>query len=237
MRIYFTAAIVLLLCFSLQAQSLRVVDTDSNVSGEIGVDLKATVKIQNISDQPVRLMVQKVKDNIEPGQISYFCVGNNCVDGITNEMQTQIIIQPGEIVQEFVSVLEPGLRESTSTITYRFINADDPADAVNFSVNYLVEADNSKGILFYNDKMRVSNLYPNPVDKIAIFDYNLDMNSEAKTKIVFQNVLGSIISEYELQKFEKKIKISTESLNPGVYFYTLQVDNQNLVTKKFIIKR
>jgi hypothetical protein len=152
-------------------------------------------------------------------------------------MTTEIFIQPGETIQSFVSILEPGLRESTSSITYRFINADDPSDLTDFSLNYLVESDQSKGILYYNDKIRVSNLYPNPVDKIAIFDYTLDYDDDSQIKIIFQNVLGSIINEYELQKFENKIKISTESLNPGVYFYTLQMDNQNLVTKKFIIKR
>ena len=234
---YFTITFLFLLSFGIQAQSLRIVDTESNVTGEIGTDLKATVKIQNISDKPVRLKIQKLDNKIESGQVSYFCLGGNCVDGITDEINSQLIIQPGEIVQEFVSILEPGLRESASSITYRFINADDPTDATNFSLNYLVESENSKGILFYNNKIRVSNLYPNPVDKIAIVDYDLDLDEESTAKIIFQNVLGSIINEYELQQFENKIKISTESLNPGVYFYTLQVDNQNLVTKKFIIKR
>lgn len=237
MRIFFTTAFFLLFYFALNAQSLKVVDTESNVTGKIGTDLKSIVKIQNTSDKPVRLRILKLDNKIKSGQLSYFCLGNECVDGITNEITTEIIILPGQIIQDFISVLEPGLRESTSTITYRFINADDPTDITDFSVNYLVESDNSKGILFYDNKIRISNLYPNPVDKIAIFDYQLDLEDESKTKIVFQNVLGSIISEYELQKFENKIKISTESLNPGVYFYTLQVDNQNLVTKKFIIKR
>ena len=237
MRITFTLLISFLICFSLNAQSLKVVDTDSNVSGRVGSDLETTIKLKNTSDKPVRLMVRKLTNNIVSGQVSYFCLDNNCSDALTDEMVSDIIIQPGETIQSFVGILEPGLRESTGSVTYRFINADDPTDRTDFSLNYLIESDQGKGILYYNDKIRVSNLYPNPVDKIAIFDYQLDYQEESQIKIIFQNVLGSIINEYELQKFENKIKISTETLNPGVYFYTLQMDNQNLVTKKFIIKR
>ncbi len=101
---------------------------------------------------------------------------------------------------------------------------------------YVIEDQNSKKILFHNKDIQISNVYPNPVANFAFFNYTLNTKKKG-AKIVIHDVLGSVIAEYDLPPYDSKIKISTNELNSGIYFYTLKVDNDNLITKKLVIKR
>jgi hypothetical protein len=58
-----------------------------------------------------------------------------------------------------------------------------------------------------------------------------------KAKIVVHSVLGNSMGEYELSIFEKQAKILTGDLNAGIYFYTLYIDGEAVMTRKLIVKR
>ncbi len=90
-------------------------------------------------------------------------------------------------------------------------------------------------VLFSNEKISISNVYPNPASAYASIDYQLARNTD-KAKIVLCNVLGNVVGEYTLIRDAKTLHISTLELNSGVYFYTLSVDGKSLVTRKLIIK-
>lgn len=150
-------------------------------------------------------------------------------------METKVL-RPGEIYEGFKSVLKAGLGEANSVVTYCFQNVADSADKLCYTLTYQVEALASNDVLFFNDDITVNNIYPNPINEMAIFEYDLK-NPKIKAKIVLHNVLGGVVGEYGLSEYESKLKVYTQSLKPGVYFYTLNIDNQNLITKKFVIKR
>ena len=89
--------------------------------------------------------------------------------------------------------------------------------------------------LFTNDKIAVSNIYPNPANEYAEIDYNIQGNfSEAK--IVIYNMLGSSVNDYDLDKSERKIRISTAEMANGIYFYQLSLDGKKVATKKLLIR-
>lgn len=90
-------------------------------------------------------------------------------------------------------------------------------------------------LLFSNDKISISSVYPNPASAFASIDYHLG-NEANSAKIILCNVLGSVVGEYMLVKDARKLNISTIDLSSGVYFYSLYVDGKNLVTRKLIIK-
>jgi hypothetical protein len=90
-------------------------------------------------------------------------------------------------------------------------------------------------ILFSNEKISISSVYPNPASAYASIDYQLLKDTD-KAKIILCNVLGNVVGEYTLIRDAKTLHISTLELNSGVYFYTLSVDGKSLVTRKLIIK-
>lgn len=93
----------------------------------------------------------------------------------------------------------------------------------------------SAGLLFSNNKISISSVYPNPASAYASIDYSLAANANS-AKIILCNVLGNVVGEYTLSKEARRLNISTVELTSGVYFYALYVDGKNVVTRKLIIK-
>ena len=89
--------------------------------------------------------------------------------------------------------------------------------------------------LFSNDKITISNIYPNPANEIAMVDYVISPNV-TEAKLVFYNVLGSPVNNYVLDKTERKMSIRTSEYDNGIYFYQLYVDGKTLATKKLLIR-
>ena len=89
--------------------------------------------------------------------------------------------------------------------------------------------------LFSNDKITISNFYPNPANEYAMVDYVLSP-SVNEAKLVFYNVLGSEVTGYPLEKNERKMTIRTSEIANGIYFYQLYVDGKTLATKKLLVR-
>jgi len=82
----------------------------------------------------------------------------------------------------------------------------------------------------------LKDVYPNPIIDNAFVDYQI-LNEEVKAKIVLHNILGNIIEEYPLISSENKLKIRADGLNAGIYFYTLYIDNDGVITRKLVVKK
>lgn len=234
-------SLVLMVFFSIfcsiaYAQSLRIINTPDKVFGRTGAEVEAKIAIKNITEKPVEILIYRKESNITSGQESYFCLGKNCLPPETTTAIETKVVRPGEIYDGFRSVLKAGLGKSVSAITYCFQNITNPTDEICYTLTYQIEKLSSNDILFSDDAITISNVYPNPIDDQAIFDYDVK-NQKVKAKIILHNVLGGVVEEYLLSEDENKLKIYTKSFNSGVYFYTLNVDNQNIITKKFVIKR
>jgi hypothetical protein len=95
-----------------------------------------------------------------------------------------------------------------------------------------------ENVLYSGDDFYVSNLYPNPADEFIQIDYSIPAHI-TNLKIEIRNILGNSVTTkpYVLNPENKGIKISTSNLIPGIYFHTLYLDNNALVTRKLIIKR
>lgn len=89
--------------------------------------------------------------------------------------------------------------------------------------------------LFTNDKITVSNIYPNPANEYAEIDYSIQGNF-IEAKIVIYNMLGSSVNNYDLDKAERKVRISTAEMANGIYFYQLSLDGKKVATKKLLIR-
>ena len=110
------------------------------------------------------------------------------------------------------------------------------------SVNSVVEKESkieefisSEDRLFSNDKLTVSNIYPNPADDHADIDYVIS-SQIGEAKITFYNVLGNEMKEEVLDKDQKKLRVSTREWNNGIYLYQLSSEGKSLVTKKLLVR-
>ena len=224
-----------MMCFA-HAQNFEVIGQSGTLKGGIGDVIKAPIKIKNNTNRPIQIVVKRLEQVIGTSQLSYFCWGSECYDTEVNQLPLSKKLEQGETSSKFKTVLETGLVAGFSTVKYLIYDRDNPSDAVEYEVTYTVEDMNSKKAIFSSEEVHINDVYPNPVVDFAIIDYNL-LQEDVKAKIVIHNVLGSIIGEYELAYLETKLKINTEDFNPGVYFYTLYIDNDGIMTRKLVIRK
>jgi hypothetical protein len=119
--------------------------------------------------------------------------------------------------------------------------SNDSFERLNLSVssltnNLLSSEKSDDNWLYVSDQVVVSNIYPNPASDNVSFNY-IFYDAQTSVKVVVRNVLGSMVGEYMLSAQERQLTIPVERFIPGVYFYTLWVNNKSVVTKKLIIKR
>ena len=234
-------ALLTLFGFAASAQSLEIVNTDANQKGVIGQDLRTVIKIKNISNKPVYFSISEVKKVIGSSQKSFLCINNDCDNGNIADRKGNISkyvrkLMPGETDESIVAVLESGLVQGISTISYQVFNIRQPADYVQIEMQYEISELSNEGLLYSSRTVDLSNVYPNPVTETAVFDYRIK-NDSKEAKIIIHNVLGSVAGEYKLNPFEQQLKVSVESYNPGVYFYSLYIDNEGVATKKLVVRK
>ena len=236
MKIFLPTFILCLFAYGLKGQSFEVVDNNTTHIGTIGERIKAPIQIKNLTSEPVQIMVKRLDKVIGTSQANYFCWDGECYDKNVDELPLSKRIAPGETTTKLESILETGLVAGISSVKYLIYDRDNPAEAFEYEVNYTVNEERSKNAIFSSEDMHINEVYPNPVTEFAIIDYNIT-NKEVDAKIMLFNVLGSVVGEYNLSFLESKLKIDTKDLNPGVYFYTLYLDNDGIITKKLIIRK
>ena len=79
-------------------------------------------------------------------------------------------------------------------------------------------------------------VYPNPARDFATFDFEIK-DSDAQVKVVIRNIIGSEVGQYRFESTERKLQMPVSHLNSGIYFYTLLVNDKNILTRKFMISR
>lgn len=221
------------LIFSVSAQSLELLDMQESYRGVIGETIKVPIRFKNNADKPITLIIRKLSNQIGSTQKNYFCIDNNCLDSRTEDYI--IKVEPHQILNTFQIALDAGLSQGVSAVKYLAFNKSNPAESFEFELNFIVD-EREKVNIYSSEHIIIHDVYPNPVHDNAIVDFRI-LNEQINAKIVLHNILGSIIEEYPLLYTENRIKIKAETLNAGIYFYTLYIDNEGVITKKIIIKK
>ncbi len=78
-------------------------------------------------------------------------------------------------------------------------------------------------------------LYPNPSHGVMTLDYVLTKNTPAKFSLM--DVMGKEVALYDLPSSAKSVKISEPSLNEGVYFYKVMLNDQSVASGRILIIR
>ena len=236
MKTLLSTALSIILTLNSWAQSFEVIETKQIFKGKIGEKITAQIPIRNLSTEPLHLIVKRLGKVIGTSQKTYFCWDDQCLNSDQDQLPISKRVGSLETLNKLESVLEAGLVPGISSVKYLIYNRDNPSESLTYEVNYTIEEDFDRKSLYSSSEIRLNDVYPNPVTEYAIIDYNLT-NSDVKAKMVFHNVLGSIVSEYELVPFESKLKVNTTDFNSGVYFYTLYIDGDGVMTHKLIVRK
>src|SRR5688572_19298476 len=223
-----------LMCGVLNAQNFELSGLQDSYRGSIGDLIRAPLQLKNNSEKPITLIIRKVETQIGSTQKNYFCIDNNCLDQRTEDYIVKV--EPGQTVQNFAIGLEAGLVEGFSAVKYIVYNKSNLSENKQFELNFIVEGKPEKSNIYSSRFITIHDVYPNPVIDRANIDYQLH-SEEVKTKIVIHNILGNALTEYELPFSETKVKILTEQFSAGIYFYTLYIDNEGVMTRKLIVKK
>lgn len=231
-------ALIALLFFSAlaansSAQSFELGAIEDQYKTTIGETIKVPIHVKNPSDKTLLLVVRRISDQMGSTQKNYFCVDGTCMDQKIEDYTVRL--EPGQTLKSLQVALEAGLSVGPSSVKYLVINKLNPSESVEFDLNFTVDERPEKMSIYVSDRIILYDVYPNPLRDFGFAEYKL-LDERAKAKLVIHNILGNAIDEYGLPYTESRVKIRAESLNSGVYFYTLYVNNVGTFTQKIIVK-
>ncbi len=234
MNKFLLLAIIFLSTVPLFGQGFEIINSSETHKGYIGDIIKAPLKFKNTTDRPIILIVRKVTEQIGSTQKSYFCVDDNCLDQRTEDFI--IKIEAGQTLTTLQIALEAGLVPGLSSIRYLAYNKSNPSQALEFDLEFSAEEKREKQDVYTSKFISIKEVYPNPVSDYAYVDYKIQSDA-IKAKILLHNLLGNVISEYELPPTGTSVRMKADDLSPGIYFYTLYIDNEGVMTRKLIVKK
>lgn len=220
--------------FELAAQSFEIGHLQDVYRGYIGETVKVPVIITNTTEKPLTLVIRRISTNLGGTQKNYFCPNGECLDQRVEDVLLKL--EPGQMLSDFEIGLDAGLANGISSAKYLVFNRYNSAETFEFDLNFAVEERSAKEDIFTHPSIVLHDVYPNPVVDFAFVNYDIT-NEDVEAKIVIHNILGNAIDEYTLPPSENRVKIRAESMNAGIYFYTLYLDNEGLVTRKLIVKK
>lgn len=107
--------------------------------------------------------------------------------------------------------------------------------SVNATSAKSVTEESSDDALFSNAKLHVSNIYPNPANAFATVDYEI-RDASSKAELIIYDTFARKIASYELNDFDRKLRVDTRTLDSGYYLYQLLVDGKKVATKKLLVR-
>lgn len=228
------ACLFLLLPFHSEAQ-VRVLSENIEFNGKIGTSQRKSLILQNESNQRKEYNLRFLRGNIGTSQNIKICIGDTCYDPRKELSKVKLLLKPGEIVTDLYLEFDFGIVETKGNFELHFISPENNRDLFVIEAIYNVSNPNADGNDVDHKDISIGSVYPNPSNRIAQIDYNFK-NPRAAAKITINSFIGNPVAEFRLDPRQKTLVMNVEDLRPGVYFYTLFVDNKNIVTKKLVVE-
>jgi hypothetical protein len=226
--------VLLALPFISEGQQIRVLSERVDFAGEIGSFQRKTVILQNETNTPKNYFLKNLRGSVGSSQKVKVCIGDQCFDPRKDLAKIKITLDPGEIVTDFYLEFEMGISETKGSFDLFFVNAENIRESFVVEASYNVS--NVSNEDFLHKDIKISEVYPNPSNRIAQLDYKL-INPKANAKITINSFIGNPIAEYVLDPEKTNLVINVSDYTPGIYLYTLFVDNKNIVTKKLRVNK
>lgn len=220
--------------FSGFAQTFELLDKQEHFQTSINETLRIPIKIKNNTSKAQFYIIRKLQSDLTSTQKGYFCLGKTCLEPGIEEFSKKI--EPGETLQTLDYVLESGIQSTTSSIKFQVFIKGNQTDAVDYAISVSVQEKAQKQIIFNSKDITIQDVYPNPVQDLAFMDYRIHTET-VTARVVIHNILGMAIKEIDLSFYEDRAKIQTDELVSGIYFYTLYLNNNGVLTRKLIVRK
>lgn len=213
-------------------QGVEIVDRQETYQAAISETVQIPVRLRNTSDKPQVIIIRKAPSDANAFQKGYFCLGRNCLVQAVEEFTRRI--EPGETLDLYYT-LETGLVTGLANLRFEVFTKGSP-QSLDHDINVQIDEKREISFVFQSRDITVHDVYPNPVADHAYIDYRIH-NESVKARVVVHNILGRTMNETNLPVYETKIRLQTEELATGIYFYTLYLDNNGVLTRKLIVRK
>ncbi|HNS11941.1 MAG TPA: T9SS type A sorting domain-containing protein [Bacteroidia bacterium] len=189
----------------------------------------ANVKIVNTGSSTIDIKVSMDNFSANPNHVSYFCWGIICYPPTTFVSTDPVTLSPGDTNTSFIGYLHPSGVAAVSQVTYNFFNIADESDSVSATFIY----DFTTGVDELKNKVNISDAYPNPANNLTRISY--DLSTSGNSRLVFYNLLGSIVYETPLTDNKGTLIVNTSGMKSGIYYYSIVTAGKNISSKKLVI--
>jgi hypothetical protein len=238
-KILLILGIILTAGLSVYAQNLTLTKGITNISNgdtiTVGGDVTTTQTclIDVTNNAAVSLSVKCLRTDIDvvPGSTNSICWGGSCWPVNVSLSPDPAVIAAGAKNTEFSGDYKANGNSGVSIIRYRFFDMNAIADSVCFYGKF----DATVGINEGSSDAEISDAYPNPANSYTNIIYKLtgEYNS---ANVIVSNLLGKEVISIPVNEKEGKIRIETEMLTDGIYFYSFVLKDKVVYTKKLIVK-
>src|SRR5690554_2842799 len=237
MKLILSFCTIFFLMLHLQAEGqVRVLNEAIEFNGKVNTSQRKSLILQNESDQTKEYNLKFLRGNVASSQNVKICLGNTCYDPKKDLAKVKLKLKPGEVYTDLYIEFDLGITEAKGTFDLHFANTENLRDVFIIESVYNVESTGGENATVDHKDIILRSIYPNPSSRFAQLDYQIK-NPAVKARIVINSIIGNPVADLHLDPNQKSIGINVADLNPGFYFYTLIVDNQNIVTKKLVVKR
>lgn len=236
MKPYALFLLTLMLVFPPMAEAMqvRVLSEKVEFIGKVNTKQRKSLILQNDSDQPKEYFLKYTVGNIGSSQSMKVCLDNSCFNPVKEPHRIRIKLKPGEIFTDLYIEFDLGIIETRGTFDLHFFNAENTRDTFVIEGVYNVEA---AGDDYFNHKdFELGGVSPNPTNRVAQLNYKIK-NPDVNARVVVTSFIGNPIYDFRLDPLQYSLEINVTGLNPGVYLYTIFVDNKNIVTKKLVVNK
>ena len=119
------------------------------------------------------------------------------------------------------------------TVLYKVYNIDSTNDTARLTINYVCTTKTGVEEIGIRSAA-LSAAYPNPTH--ANFTIPYQFAGPGKGELIIYDLIGNKVKEVVLEQKQRMVSLDAKQFTPGIYFYSLRVNNQVISTKKLIIE-
>lgn len=214
--------------FNSQDVALQYGDTIKVYGSPQTSEIIAYVKVKNITSSVVEVICRKWVISATSGTQNVFCWANLCYPPHINESQT-MNISPNTTVNDFSGHFFPNNIASEALIMYTFDvrNGD--------SAWIFIKFDATGQSISANSLTKLYKPYPNPASKEINIPFTLQAGQVGLIELY--DILGKKHLSLKVKSNSNSIAIPVTSLNDGIYFVQLLVNDKIVGTEKCIVKK
>ncbi len=212
---------------------------NKNVDGQVGDALDMDLKnlTSNSFTYKIRKRILTSPSGCSSLNSIHFCDAMNCYPPNGTLSATNLQIAANQTVgassgYALKADIDPGDCCGTYVVRYTAFNTANANDSTSFTITYMVS--NCTGISNSHKAFELGTASPNPVSALATLKYDFYSTPE-NASIKVYNMVGSLVKEIKLEGSEGKAVIDATTFSDGIYFYSLNVNDKVINTKKLVV--